>query len=107
MSEYCNFFYCPYKIHHPKGRTFVSRKLFQSKNQIMKFLSPLLCILFFATRTFIAQTINPNFEKDFDAAEKIFAKVYQEGKNESFTYSKGGFNAAIPLFKELYKQDPS
>lgn len=46
-----------------------------------------------------------NFENDFDTAEKIFSKVYQDGKKESLSYYKGGYSVARPLFFYLYKQD--
>lgn len=70
----------------------------------MKFLP---VILFSISCAVLAQPDSKNLEKEFEAAEEIFSKVYQEGKTESLTYSKGGYAAAIPLFLGLYKQDPT
>ncbi len=53
-----------------------------------------------------AQNSQGNFEKDFDAAEKIFSKVYQDGEGESLTYSKGGYATALPLLLKLHGVDP-
>lgn len=46
-------------------------------------------------------------QEDFDRAEKIFQKVYQDAKTESLTYAKGGFSDARLLFLDIYKQDTS
>jgi outer membrane protein OmpA-like peptidoglycan-associated protein len=46
-------------------------------------------------------------EEEFDRAEKIFNKVYKDGKTESLTYSKGGYSEALPLFIDLFKKDTS
>jgi len=46
-----------------------------------------------------------NFETKFNAAEKLFSAVYQNGKVQTLTYSRGDYAEALPLFLELYKQD--
>ena len=52
-----------------------------------------------------AQNNKESFEKDFDRAEKIFSKIYQDDKTESLTYSKGIYVAVLPLFLDLYNKD--
>jgi outer membrane protein OmpA-like peptidoglycan-associated protein len=54
-----------------------------------------------------SQTTSDSFEKDFNEAEKIYAKYYVDNKGESMSYSKGGFSTAAPLFLALYKNDTS
>lgn len=53
----------------------------------------------------LSQNNKDIYERDFDQAEEIFSKVYQEGKNQAISYYKGGFSVARPLFINLYKQD--
>ncbi|HTA81797.1 MAG TPA: OmpA family protein [Bacteroidia bacterium] len=62
-------------------------------------------ISLFIGSTLNAQNNNEDFQKGFNAAEKIFNKVYQNGKDEALTYSKGGYSAALPLILSLYKED--
>jgi outer membrane protein OmpA-like peptidoglycan-associated protein/Tol biopolymer transport system component len=62
-------------------------------------------ISLFIGSTLNAQNNNEDFQKDFNTAEKIFNKVYQNGKDEALTYSKGGYSAALPLILSLYKED--
>jgi len=71
----------------------------------MKTFYCLLFIYLLSASCLSAQGNNENFEKDFNSAEKIFNKVYQNGKDESLTYSKGGYSAALPLLLSLYKED--
>lgn len=54
-----------------------------------------------------AQNYPETAEKNFDRAEKLFSKVYQDGKDESETYSKAGYSSALPIFLELYNEDPA
>ncbi len=54
-----------------------------------------------------AQQVKDGYEKDFNSAEIVFSKVYQSGKVEALTYSKGGYSTALPLLLNLYKQAPS
>lgn len=67
--------------------------------------------LFFASLlgafNLMAQHKNENPEKDFEKAESIFSKVYQDGKDESLSLSKSGYSAAIPIYLGLYAQDAS
>lgn len=71
----------------------------------MKTLSFHFCIFLLSGYSSIAQNNNEVFAKDFNRAEKIFSKVYQDGKDEAQTYSKGGYSAALPIFLRLYKLD--
>jgi len=50
---------------------------------------------------------NKNYEKDFNNAEKIFSKLYQNGKGEQLTYYKGGYSTIPTLYLNLYKIDPT
>jgi len=54
-----------------------------------------------------AQNKKDDLEKKFNMTEEIFSKVYQNGKEESVTYSKGGYADAIPMLLSLYKEDPT
>ena len=54
-----------------------------------------------------AQNNKDDFEKKFKMTEEIFSKVYQDGKEESITYAKGGYSDAIPMLLSLYKEDPT
>ncbi len=71
----------------------------------MKTFYCLFFIYLLSTSYLNAQGNSENFEKDFNSAEKIFNKVYQNGKDESLTYSKGGYSTALPLLLSLYKED--
>src|SRR4051812_9657462 len=71
----------------------------------MKALNSFAFISFLGIYTLSAQNSQESFEKDFNRAEKIFSQVYQDGKYESLTYSKQGFEEARPLLLELYRQD--
>ena len=80
----------------------------KSKVSVVLYLRSSKCIIF--TTLYLLCILNfkaQNFEQDFDKAEKIFSKVYQDAKNESQTYSKGGYLDALPTFLNLYKQDPT
>ncbi len=80
----------------------------KSKASVVLYLRSSKCIIF--TTLYLLCISNfkaQNFEQDFDKAEKIFSKVYQDAKNESQTYSKGGYLDALPTFLNLYKQDPT
>jgi hypothetical protein len=65
--------------------------------------------LFFLTCLLSISTLNAqnnmSAEKEFNNAENIFAKVYHDGKNESLTYSKEGYVAALSIFLDLYRRD--
>jgi outer membrane protein OmpA-like peptidoglycan-associated protein len=54
-----------------------------------------------------AQADKGSFEKKFNKTEEIFSKVYQDGKEEYITYSKGGYAEAIPMLLSLYKEEPT
>jgi outer membrane protein OmpA-like peptidoglycan-associated protein len=78
----------------------------------MKSLTSIICILLFSINlsSLCAQNNNA-FENNFDRGEKIFSKVYQDGKGDFLTYEGGysfkeGYSAALPIFLDLYKQDP-
>ena len=71
----------------------------------MKTKSILTVIFLHLAFYFFAQNKNNSFEKDFDNAQMVFSKVYHEGENESFSFYKGGYSTARPLFISLYKQD--
>lgn len=78
----------------------------------MKNFKALAFIYLLSTYSLIGQNNKENFEKEFNRAEKIFSKVYQDGKGESLTYTGGnsykeGYSAALPIFIELYKQAPT
>lgn len=73
----------------------------------MKTLNFVTLILLLNIFCLSAQNNKGNFEKQFDRAEKIFSEVYQDGKGESSTYSKGIYSDALPLFLDLYKQEPA
>jgi len=62
-----------------------------------------LCLLNIYSLT--AQNKKANFETEFNNAEKIFSVVYQNGKPQALTYSRGAYAEALPLFLELYKKD--
>jgi outer membrane protein OmpA-like peptidoglycan-associated protein len=72
----------------------------------MKIIRSIACICLLSISGLHAQTKNDSFEKDFDRAEKIFSKVYQDGKDDAVSYSKGGYTEALPLLLYLYKQEP-
>jgi outer membrane protein OmpA-like peptidoglycan-associated protein/Tol biopolymer transport system component len=71
----------------------------------MKLLTCLVSIYLLSTHSLSAQNNTENFEKNFNLAETIFSKVYQNGKLESVTYSKDGYSTALPLFLNLYRED--
>jgi outer membrane protein OmpA-like peptidoglycan-associated protein len=73
----------------------------------MKIYKLLLFICFINIYNINAQNTIDNFEKKFNMAEEIFSKVYQNGKDESVTYAKGGYADAIPMLLSLYKEDPT
>lgn len=73
----------------------------------MKTLSFVACIFLLNINSLFAQNSNAVFEKDFARAEKIFSSIYQDGKDEEQTYSKGGYAAVLPIFLRLYKLDSS
>jgi outer membrane protein OmpA-like peptidoglycan-associated protein/tetratricopeptide (TPR) repeat protein len=71
----------------------------------------ILLILIFSS-TLHAQSNSEVFENKFDRAEKIFSTLYQDGKGEALTYKggntyKAAYSTALPIFLELYKEDPS
>lgn len=79
----------------------------------MKFLTLIICTFFgINLSTISAQSTSDAFERNFDHGEKIFSKVYQDGKSDFLTYEGGysfkeGYSAALPIFLDLYKMDPS
>jgi len=54
-----------------------------------------------------AQNDKDSFEKKFNMTEEKFSQVYQDGKEESITYAKGGYADALPMLLSLYKEDPT
>jgi outer membrane protein OmpA-like peptidoglycan-associated protein len=70
--------------------------------KVLKFIA----ITFLLSTTGLAQTKSANFEKEFDDAEKIFSKV-SDNKAESLTSTKGAYAELLPVFLNLYKQDPT
>jgi outer membrane protein OmpA-like peptidoglycan-associated protein len=73
----------------------------------MKNISIILCLILLNICNSNAQNSKDDFEKKFNMAEEIFSKVYQNGKDESVTYAKGGYTDAIPMLLSLYKEDPT
>jgi len=73
----------------------------------MKIFKSLTIIYLLSALSSSAQNNTENFEKDFESAEKIFSKIYQNGKDESLTISKGGYAEIIPVYLKLYKQEPT
>ncbi|MBA3681676.1 MAG: OmpA family protein [Bacteroidetes bacterium] len=70
--------------------------------KVLKFIA----ITFLLSTTGIAQTKSASFEKEFDEAEKIFSKI-SDSKKESLTSTKGAYAEVLPVFLNLYKQDPT
>lgn len=70
--------------------------------KVLKFIA----ITFLLSTTGLAQTKSANFEKEFDDAEKIFSKV-SDTKSESLTSTKGAYAELLPVYLNLYKQDPT
>ncbi|MFI5148843.1 MAG: OmpA family protein [Bacteroidia bacterium] len=62
------------------------------------------CLL--GTGGLLAQDKTATFIQDFDKAEKLFSAVYKDGKEESLSYSKGGYAEALPLLLKLSNTDP-
>jgi len=54
-----------------------------------------------------AQTTKGNFEDKYNKAEEIYSKIYDDNKNESLSNTKNGYAEALPIFLDLYKQDPT
>jgi outer membrane protein OmpA-like peptidoglycan-associated protein len=73
----------------------------------MKNISISVCLILLNICNLKAQNGKDDFEKKFNMTEEIFSKVYQNGKEESVTYAKGGYADAIPMLLSLYKQDPT
>ena len=46
-----------------------------------------------------AQNDKDSFEKKFNMADELFSNVYQDGKEESITYAKGGYADASSRIK--------
>jgi outer membrane protein OmpA-like peptidoglycan-associated protein/tetratricopeptide (TPR) repeat protein len=53
----------------------------------------------------ISQNTTKNFETNFNKAEKTFDIVYQNGKAQTLSYSRGDYAEALPVFLDLYLQD--
>ena len=71
-------------------------------------MKPIYSIIFATllfTNSISAQDNNPQFEKEFDKAEKIFSAIYDNDKSESLNRTKGGYAEARTIFLQLYKQD--
>jgi outer membrane protein OmpA-like peptidoglycan-associated protein/tetratricopeptide (TPR) repeat protein len=74
----------------------------------MKSNIPLLILIaLFSSFSLYSQNNSDNSEKVFDNAEKIFSEIYNDGKDESMSFSKSGYAAIIPVFLELSVKDPS
>ncbi len=72
----------------------------------MKILNSFLFLFILTASSLRAQNANENFEADFERAEKIFSGVYQDGKNESLTLSKGAYTEVVPVYLRLYQLEP-
>jgi hypothetical protein len=72
----------------------------------MKILSTFIFSFSLIVSNLIAQHTDPEFEKKFDRAEKIFSDVYKDGKDEALTNSRGAYTSLIPVYIELFKQEP-
>ncbi len=64
-----------------------------------------IALFIFTSFSLCAQQTEGEFKKKFDHAEAVFSKAYQNGKNESLSYSKGGYLDARPFLLDLYNQD--
>lgn len=71
-----------------------------------KLLGLLIVLCLFGTNTLSSQS-NGSSEKEFDEAEKIYSKIYEAKKSQTFGTTKGGYAEVLPVFLKLYKQDPS
>ncbi len=65
-----------------------------------------LCLAFICL-TCIFNISAQNNKANFDNAEKVFSKVYQNGKVEASSYSKEGYSVALPLLLNLFREDTS
>ncbi|MGP8215221.1 MAG: OmpA family protein [Bacteroidia bacterium] len=68
----------------------------------------LICIAFISLSSISglkAQNSRESYENNFNSAEKVFNKVFQNGKDEALTYSKGGYSTALPMLLSIYKED--
>ncbi|MCW3072454.1 MAG: hypothetical protein JWO44_2344 [Bacteroidetes bacterium] len=72
----------------------------------MKTFSFFAFTLLFNVCHITAQNGAESFEKSFNRAEEAFSKIYQEGMDESLMHSKEGYLIPLPVFLELYKQNP-
>src|ERR1700756_3640731 len=73
----------------------------------MKTINSITLICLLSICNLNAQNSKDSFEKKFNAADEIFSKIYQDGKDESVTYAKGGYAEAIPMLLNLYKEEPT
>ncbi len=73
----------------------------------MKILSTFFFLFVLTASSLRAQTTDANFEEDFENAEKIFSSIYQDGKDESLTLSKGGYTEVIPVYLRLAQLEPN
>ena len=76
----------------------------------MKSRTLAVLIILLCTKNLSSQQADKQFQADFEKAESIFSKIYQDGKGESLTYKgantfKGGYSEALPIFLNLYKKD--
>jgi outer membrane protein OmpA-like peptidoglycan-associated protein len=65
-----------------------------------------ILLLLICTCELNSQIRNSNFEKDFNEAEKIFSKIYLSNNNESMSHSKRGYAEALPVFLNLFREEP-
>lgn len=72
----------------------------------MKKLNSLIFIGLISIYSLTAQQKNANFDSNFNKAEEIFSEVYQDGKGQVLSNSKEGYAQALPIFLDLYSQDP-
>src|ERR1039457_316154 len=73
-----------------------------NKTKMLNRLSFIAFICLLSIYSLSAQNNKESLEKDFDNAEKIFAKVYQDGKGEALTYSKECYRDVLPVYLDLY-----
>jgi outer membrane protein OmpA-like peptidoglycan-associated protein len=73
----------------------------------MKTLNYVVLICLLVTGKLNAQINKDSFENKFNMADDLFSQVYQDGKEESITYAKGGYADALPILLSLYKEDPT
>ncbi|CAN5822518.1 OmpA family protein [soil metagenome] len=72
----------------------------------MKLVSTFIFLFLVNTLSLDAQHTGENFKKDFDRSEKIFSDIYKDGKDEALTNSKTAYVELIPVYLNLFQQEP-